>query len=246
MFINDIHILYYFFIGLLGLGIGQLLDWASLRLQNHQKVISREFYTGYLPNIKINCALMFSTAILYILVLYFFGSGIKLIEYLILIPMFIAVFVIDYRKQIIPNRLVLMIFEVGLVFAFISGISSANIFIDKLLGMVAGAGIFLLITLIGGFIAGKEAMGFGDVKLMGALGLIFGLVNIIMIAVLSFLLGSVISIILLATKKKKSNEYIPFGPFIIMATIIIMLVPSDIMLLGLLKFFTLGTYKGNF
>ena len=42
--------------------------------------------------------------------------------------------------------------------------------LDKLLGLAIGGGIFLIITLIGGLIAGKEAMGFGDVKLMGASG----------------------------------------------------------------------------
>lgn len=244
MFINDIHILYYFFIGLLGLGVGQFLDWANNRLQNHQPIICKEFYKGYLPNIKINCAMMFSTAILYIIMLYTFGFSIQLIEFLLLIPMFISVFVIDYREQIIPNRLVLTIFEVGLVFAFIAGISSSSLFIDKIIGMLAGSGIFLLITLIGGAIAGKEAMGFGDVKLMGALGLIFGLINTIMITVLSFLLGAIISIVLLASKKKKTNEYIPFGPFIILATFGVMLVPYNIMLATLLKIFTLGAYKG--
>ena len=162
---------------------------------------------------------------------------------MILAPMFLAAFIIDYRKQIIPNRLTLTIFEVGLVFAFISGISSVNIFVDRLLGMVTGAGIFLLITLIGGAIAGKEAMGFGDVKIMGALGLVFGLSDIIMISVLSFLLGAVISIVLLVTKKKGTDEYIPFGPFIIIATFIVMLVPHNIMLLVLLKIFTLGMYQ---
>lgn len=109
--------------------------------------------------------------------------------------------------------------------------------------MVTGAGIFLLITLIGGAIAGKEAMGFGDVKIMGALGLVFGLSDIIMISVLSFLLGAVISIVLLVTKKKGTDEYIPFGPFIIIATFIVMLVPHNIMLLVLLKIFTLGMYQ---
>ena len=53
-------------------------------------------------------------------------------------------------------------------------------------------------------------MGFGDVKLMGALGLYFGLQNIIIITLLSFLIGAVISIILLISKLKKSDEYIPF------------------------------------
>ena len=244
MYINDIHILCYFFIGLLGIGVGQFLDWANIRLQNHEHIISRELFTGYLPNIKINCSMMFSVAILYIIMLYKFGLSVYLVEYLILIPMFISAFVIDYRKQIIPNRLVLTIFEVGLVFAFIAGMSSSTIFIDKILGMFAGAGIFLLITLIGGAIAGKEAMGFGDVKLMGALGLVFGLVNTIMITVLSFLLGAIISIVLLASKRKKTNEYIPFGPFIILATFSVMLVPYNVMLYALLKVFTLGTYQG--
>ena len=242
MYIYDIHILCYFFIGLLGIGVGQFLDWANNRLQNHEHIICKELFTGYLPNMKINCAMMFSIAILYIIMLYKFGLSIHLIEYLLLVPSFISVFVIDYRKQIIPNRLVLTIFEIGL--AFIAGMSSASIFIDKILGMFAGAGVFLLITLIGGAIAGKEAMGFGDVKLMGALGLIFGLINTIMITVLSFLLGAIISIVLLATKRKKTNEYIPFGPFIILATFCVILVPYNTMLYALLKVFTLGTYRG--
>ena len=86
-------------------------------------------------------------------------------------------------------------------------------------------------------------MGFGDVKLMGALGLIFGLTNIIMIAIMSFLLGAIISVMLLASKKKKSDEYIPFGPFIIMAAFIMVFVPHNIVLLVLLKTFSLGLYK---
>ena len=88
--------------------------------------------------------------------------------------------------------------------------------------MFVGGGIFLLITVIGGMIYGKEAMGFGDVKMMGALGLLFGLSNIIIITLVSFLIGAILSIILLLTKIKKSNEYIPFGPFIVIGTFISM------------------------
>ena len=112
-----------------------------------------------------------------------------------------------------------------------------------LLGAVAGAGIFLLITLIGGAIYGKEAMGFGDVKLMGALGLYFGLSNIIAITLVSFLIGAVLSIILLATKIRKMDEYIPFGPFIVLATFIVIFVPYNIITMVLLKIFTLGLYN---
>ena len=243
MYINDIHILWYFFIGLLGLFVGQFLDWANVRLENHEKVICKELFTEYLHNIKINAKLIYPMALIYIGLLYRFGLTLQLLQYLILSPMLVSVFVIDYRKQIIPNRLSLAILEVALIFAFITGLSSSNLFLNKVLGMLVGGGTFLLITWIGGLIAGKEAMGFGDVKLMAGLGLMFGLMDTIMIAVSSFLLGAVISIILLVTKKKKGDEYIPFGPFIIIATFIVMVVPYNTMLSILLTIFTLGMYK---
>lgn len=86
-------------------------------------------------------------------------------------------------------------------------------------------------------------MGFGDVKLMGALGLYFGFSNIIVISVLSFLIGAIASIILIVTKIKKTDEYIPFGPFIVISTFIVMFVPFGLLLNILLKIFTLGMYK---
>ena len=156
-----------------------------------------------------------------------------------------SAFVIDYKLQIIPNRLNLTIFEIGIIFAFLYGLSNVAITINMLLGMIVGAGIFLLITLIGGLVYGKEAMGFGDVKLMGALGLYFGLSNIIAITLVSFLIGAILSVILLVTKIKKMDEYIPFGPFIVIATFIVMLVPFEILLFCLLKIFTLGMYQGS-
>ena len=87
-------------------------------------------------------------------------------------------------------------------------------------------------------------MGFGDVKLMGALGLYFGLTNIIVITLLSFLIGAILSIILLATKIKKMDEYIPFGPFIVLGTFISIFIPFEVIKNVLLEFFTLGLYQG--
>ncbi len=245
MYIHDIHILYYFFIGLLGIFVGQFLDYANSRLASHQRLISKEFFTQYLPNMKINPKTMYPMAIIYVMLLFFYGWQIKLLEYLILTPMFFSVFIIDYRKQIIPNRLNLLIFEVGLIFAFVYGINNFSILADKLIGMCIGGGIFLVITLIGGLIAGKEAMGFGDVKLMTSLGLIFGSMDTIIIAVISFLIGAIISIILLATKIKKTDEYIPFGPFIIIGVFCTIFIPVNWLIFGLLKIFTLGMYTEN-
>ena len=237
MYINNINILYYLFLGIIGLGIGQFVAWSTVRLPDYKKVFVREFFTIYLKNEKPKYIYMVAMALLYVGVLYLYG--------LALIPMLISALAIDYRLKIIPNRLNLTIFEVGLVYTFVEGIVNINIAIDMLLGMVAGAGIFLFITLVGGLIAGKEAMGFGDVKLMGALGLFFGWRTIIIISLIAFLLGAIIGVVLIICKRKTGDEYIPFGPFIVIATIIAIFVPFNVLFFVLIKIFTLGTYKAQ-
>ena len=88
-----------------------------------------------------------------------FLNNLQLIKYVILTPMIVIAFVVDYKHQIIPNRLNLSIFEVGLAASFVAGLYNMNLLTDSLLGMAVGGGVFLIITLIGGLIAGKEAMG---------------------------------------------------------------------------------------
>ena len=246
MYINDLHILAYLAVGILGLIVGQFMDWCNLRLPEYKKVFSKEFFSEYLKNCRPKYILMIIIAVAYVALLYFKGITIDTIKYIILIPMLISAFVIDLKLQIIPNRLTLTIFEVGLVFTFLTTLLNINggidLFIDSVLGMLVGGGIFLIITLIGGAIAGKEAMGFGDVKLMGALGLFFGWRNMILISVMSFLFAAIVSIVILISRKKKFSEYIPFGPFIVVASIIPMYVSTADLLLILLEIFSLGTY----
>lgn len=83
----------------------------------------------------------------------------------------------------------------------------------------------------------------GDVKLMGALGLYFGLASTVAISIMSFLIGAVISVLLMIIKKNKMDSYIPFGPFIVCAAIISIFVPFNIIFLVLMKIFSLGLYK---
>lgn len=243
MYINNINILYYLLIGIIGLGVGQFVSWCTVRLPDYSKVFVKDFFSLYLKNEKPKYIYMTVTAVIFIGLLYLYGFQLKTLAYMILFPMLLCAFVIDYRLKIIPNRLNLTIFEVGLVYTFLEGIININIAIDMLLGMVAGAGIFLFITLVGGLIAGKEAMGFGDVKLMGGLGLFFGWRTIIIISLIAFLLGAIVGIALMLRKKKKSDEYIPFGPFIVISAVIAMFVPFKLLLIATLNIFTLGTYS---
>ena len=230
MYINDLHILTYVVAGIIGLIMGQWIDWCNLRLPEYKKVLSRASFKEYLKNAKPKYLLMVIVAVAYIALLFFNGLNIDTIQYMILIPMLLIAFIIDFRLQIIPNRLTLTMFETGLIFTFIKTL------------LITGGGIFLLITLIGGAIAGKEAMGFGDVKFMGALGLFFGWLNIIMISVMAFLFAAIVGIVILIARKRKIGEYIPFGPFIVVASIIPIYVSTPDLLFVLLKIFSLGTY----
>ena len=249
MYFNNVHILIYVAIAVAGFFIGKFVNWCNYRLPEYKPVFSKEIFSKYKKDYKPNLLLSLITMLIYIILLYVLGiqktflGNLELIKYLILTPMLLSAFVIDYKLQIIPNRLNMTMFEIGIILMFLAGIFNANIAIDMFFGMLAGAGIFLLITLVGGLIAGKEAMGFGDVKLMGSLGIYFGIANTITITLMAFLIGAILSIILLVTKVKKTDEYIPFGPFIVIATFIAMVVPFSTIVSVLLFIFSLGMIK---
>lgn len=249
MYFNDVHIIYYVLLIILGGFIGQFIDYCNRCFIKEEKIFSKETFKKYKRIMLPNYALILITAIGYILLLYKFGlkenfnENLELIKYIMLLPMLECVFVVDFKEQIIPNRLNLLMFEIGLIFVFLQGFSNINISTNMLLGSIAGAGIFIIITLLGGLIAGKEAMGMGDVKLMGALGLYFGFQNIILISVLSFLVGAIFSIIYMIIKRKSANTYIPFGPFIVISSLITIFVPFSILFNMLMEFFTLGMYQ---
>ena len=248
MYFNDVHIMIYTAFAIIGGIIGQFVDYCNRCFLKEEKIFSKESFLKYKRIILPNYWLIAINAIGYIALTYKFGihsgliENLDLIKYIVLLPMLLCAFVVDLKEQIIPNRLNLLMFEIGLVFVFLHGFININIAANMLLGMLAGGGIFILITLLGGLIAGKEAMGMGDVKLMGALGLYFGLQNIVVISVLAFLIGAVGSVIYMIINRKNANAYIPFGPFIVISSVITIFVPFSILFTILMETFTLGMY----
>ena len=249
MFFNDVHIMVYVAFGILGLIVGNILPHINKRLIEHKRVFDKSFFTEYPKNFEPHYIHMILLAVIYVLLLYKFGlqpefiQNLDLIKYMLLTPLLFSVAVIDFKENIIPNRLLLTMAEIGLLLTFIYGISDINLAMDMLLGMLVGTVIFGILTLLGRLVSGKDAMGMGDVKLMAALGLFFGSSNILAISIISFLLGAIISIILILSKKRKIDDYIPFGPFIVIAAYISIFVPFSAILFVLLKVFTLGLYK---
>lgn len=88
---------------------------------------------------------------------------------------------------------------------------------QSLVGLIAGFGLFWLIGKIGTAIFKKDAMGFGDVKLMGGLGALLGWQAVLYILFFSALAGSVIGVALIAMNKKDLSSQIPYGPYLALA-----------------------------
>ena len=109
MYFNDVHVIYYLAITILGAILGKLINWANYRLPEHKKVLSLDFFRSQ-KQYKENYLVILANIIINILILYNYGiqstiiANLQLIKYLILTPMLLSAFVIDYRLQIIPNR----------------------------------------------------------------------------------------------------------------------------------------------
>jgi len=236
MYFNNLHILCFALIASIGLVIGKFVSYADEKFVKEEKIFSKKIFKEIIKNYDFNYFIMLSIAGIYVFLLYKFGikedffKNLDLIKYLILVPMLVSAFFVDFKHRIIPNRLNMTIFEIGIILTVICGYTNINVAKNMLLGLVVGAGIFLAITLLGGLIAGKEAMGLGDVKFMGAIGLYYGASNIAQISLFAFFIASIFSIIILFIRLvilKKKDEYIAFGPFLVISAISCIFLPTD-------------------
>lgn len=218
-------ILYNILVAVVGLAMSPFIRALTERYSEEKKIFTKEFWN----DVKFDSKIAVSTSMAFIILLFVFGPGAEFVINAFVSVLLIISFFVDLKAQIIPNETNFIGFLVGIILTFIKFMINGAAGLDAILGMVAGAGIFLLIAFFSLLVYKKVGMGLGDVKLMGMLGLFFGLANTIQIFVLSFLIGAIVSIFLLITKIKKSDEYIPFGPFIVMASFITMIIPASTM-----------------
>lgn len=157
--------------------------------------------------------------IIYLLLFLKLGYTILFIKYAILGSLLIIISFIDYKLRIIPDKLIRFGLFTGIIFNIISFNGD---FVNGFIGLFVGGGIFLIIAIFG-------PMGGGDIKLMGVLGLWLGWKHILVVSLLSFIIGAIVSILLLITKIKGRKDTIPFGPFIAIATMVVILYGVRIM-----------------
>lgn len=151
------------------------------------------------------------TAVLSGLVAWRFGVSMMTIYGLVLTWFLVAISFIDLDHQLIPDNMSLPLMWLGLL------INLNHTFIplrDAVIGAAAGYLVLWLVFHLFKLVTGKEGMGYGDFKLLAALGAWLGWQALPMIILLSSVVGAVIGIFMLISGLSKRTQPIPFGPFL--------------------------------
>lgn len=128
----------------------------------------------------------------------------------------IALTFIDFDTQLLPDDITLPLLWLGLLFNLNTGFTDIK---SAVIGAVAGYLILWSIYWLFKLIRGKEGMGYGDFKLLAAIGAWFGWQMLPAVILLSSVLGAIIGISLIVFKKRSSEVPMPFGPFLAIAGI---------------------------
>lgn len=218
-------ILEYIIPSILAIILGQVVGELCKKLPPvvEEKITYKAFLNTLFKNFKIDIKYTIIQLILFNMLIYFLHSNLASYLYMFIISILLIVFDIDYNYQLIPDEAHILLIVIGVI----NLIFNIQNWYKYLLGAVIGGSIFLILGLLALLIYKKEGLGFGDVKLMASLGFIFGIKKILVIALVAFFLGAIVGIILIATKVKKSDSYMPFGPFIAIATMLLMFVSPD-------------------
>ena len=162
----------------------------------------------------------FVTAVFFLVVAIHFGPGVQTFAAIALTGLLIALAGIDIDHQLLPDELTFFVLWSGLFaslfYVFTDPVSS-------IIGALAGYLSLWLVYHVFRLLTGKEGMGYGDFKLLAAMGAWMGWQMLPLIILLSSLVGAVVGLTMIAVKRHRSSQPIPFGPFIAMASWIALL-----------------------
>jgi leader peptidase (prepilin peptidase)/N-methyltransferase len=168
------------------------------------------------------------TAVLFLLVWNKYSLDvITPIYWLILSGLVLGTFV-DFEHMIIPDRVSLGGMVAGLLCSALAPSLHGQTewyrsVILSLIGLAVGSGSLWSVGVLGKMAFKKDAMGLGDVKLLGGLGAFLGWQAVVFIIMISSLLGSIVGIGLIFSGKKAWQSRIPYGPYLALAAVVWML-----------------------
>ncbi len=151
------------------------------------------------------------TAVLTAAVAWHFGFGMQAFAAMLLTWALIALTMIDFDHQLLPDDITLPFLWLGLL------LSLQGVFVDTptaLIGAMAGYLSLWSVYHVFRLLTGKEGMGYGDFKLLALLGAWLGWQMLPLIILLSSLVGAVVGITLILLRGHDRNIPIPFGPYL--------------------------------
>ena len=172
----------------------------------------------------------------FVLIFSFHQNIFDILLLILIYLIFLNIFFIDLKHFIIPDSLNILLAIIGFVKNFIPititqfQISLQNSIIGGIIGFLLIYSIIFLYRQL----KNREGMGLGDAKLMVGIGLLLGWQSIPIILFLASILGLIFVIPSLIKKTKKLTTQIPFGPFIILSSVIFFLIKDNFLLLFLI------------
>ncbi|MGO2241548.1 MAG: prepilin peptidase [Halomonas sp.] len=140
--------------------------------------------------------------------------------------MLLALAVIDFRTQLLPDIITIPLLWAGLLFQLTF---QPLMLSDAIIGAVAGYLILWSFYWLFKLLTGKEGMGFGDFKLLAALGAWLGWSFLPLLLILSAGLGAIVGLIVQACLPHLRGKPLPFGPFLALAGWVALLVGDELM-----------------
>lgn len=220
---------YYIAVAFVGLGVGMFLGICiesfpgeiSLMERFRKKIQSKNPLAEIL------------TAVTYILLFKKYNLSVEFFAASFLMSILIPVLFIDLKYRIIPNKLVLVGISASALLLLYRAMGNESIFgvnhwWEHLLGLLPGAGLFMLIAWIGlAVYKTDDAMGMGDVKILAPIGVFLGWRLCITTVLISTAAAGLTGIFLLLSGIKKRKDTIPFGPFIAVGTFVALMWGQD-------------------
>ena len=153
----------------------------------------------------------------YALILWQFGPGAPALVYALLFSALLVITCIDLSHQIIPNVITLPGITLGLLCA--ATILPVGL-LDSVLGTLLGYGIPWGLANAYLLLRGRQGMGLGDAKLLAMIGAFLGWKPMLLTVMVGAAVGSVVGLVLIALKRVRRDQYLPFGPFLALGAIV--------------------------
>ncbi len=146
-----------------------------------------------------------------------FGPSQQLLFALVFLWSLIALTFIDIDTMLLPDQITLPLMWLGLLLSLNNTfISTSDALLGAALGYISLWSVYWAFKLL----TGKEGMGYGDFKLLAALGAWTGYSYLPVIIILSSFVGAIIGILMMLTKQTEKGQAIPFGPYLAIAGLI--------------------------